>query len=354
MSQEVPDEIREKVDELAEEKGIDEDRARSRYMEVVEEVQEYDSNIPDERVFRIAFSTFSTDVIGELASGGEETEIVGVGQSGFQNWSRRDNDGNLVDENGNIVDSKDDAAKKDVLVAFGVIPREGVKGGRAPCVFIMDETDNLDIDHFATLFDPGTALKGRFNISESDDLKEHFVAFGSSYTDVEEVEDPQNIPDTEEERMEWVRDAADDAEIANIADSLSSTNSDGYTSEFGIDFKRIEGNIVDLYKNDVEGTYIYTLLDDSVIQGEEEKLIAADVMDGDSEGRTPGLTCWANANVMEYGEGSYGEFFGSVSRSDEGRITMDLYGVNPTFARDLDDGSEGSEEGGENVDSMTL
>lgn len=353
MSQEVPEDVREEVDELADEHGVEKDKARQRFMEVLEDVREkVGDSLPNERVYNTAVRSFNSNTISELASGGTEVEIVGVGQSGFQPWSVRDSDGNLVDENGNIVDNKDDAAKKDVLVGFGIIPREGVKGGKAPCVFVMDETDDIDIDHFATLFEPGSALKGRFRVNESDDFSGYFTAFSSTHTDVSEVEEPENIPDTFEERMEWVRDEADDAEIANITDSLSATNSDGYTAEFGIDFKRIDGDIVNYYKDDSGGTHIYTILDESVMDGDEEALTAAEVMDEDSEGQTPGLTCWANENVMKYAEGTVGEFFGSLRTDDDGRVVMDLYGIHPVFPNMIDDGK--GEESGENVDSMKL
>lgn len=352
MSEEVPENIREQVDELAEEYGIDKDRARQRYLDKLEDVRdEVGDSLPDERVFKVALRSLRGSSIAEMAAGGEEVEFVAVGQGGFQPWSVRDSDGNLVDNQGNIVDSKDDAAKKDVLIGYGVLAREGVKGGRAPCAFIMDESDDIDIDHFATLFEPGAALRGTFNVSESEELSEHFRAFSTTQTDVEVVDEPELVPDTHEERMEWVREAADDATIADISQSLSATNSDGYTVEFGVDFKRIDGDVVDYYKDESGGTYIYTILDESVMDGGEEALSAADVMDEDSDSQTPGMTCWANSNNMKYAEGTVGEFFGSVRAGEDGRITMDLYGINPVYGNPIDDDGE---EAGDNVESVSL
>lgn len=347
----VPDEIKEKVEARCESANISLDEGRSKYMDVLGEVEEQiGDDLPDERKANIAFRTFNSDIVSQLSDGSEEINFVCYGHNGIQQQPHRNDDGQMVDENMNPVDDWQEAAKYDVLNVYGVQAIEGE--GKVQVTVQLDSTDGVDLDHAARVCTFGEGIQLRAAMYEVDELSSAFRGYSTAQTEVE-AGVYEDVPEDEESRIEWLRELADDAEISNITASLSATekadNGNEYTIANGVDVKCITGDIVDYYKDDVNGTYIYTILDESAMDAEDYE--GTNLM-GESQ-RTPGFTAWATAQSMQYGEGTHAEFYGSVEESNEdGRITMSIYGVNPIFARPLEE--EDEDEGGDNTETMTL
>lgn len=349
---EVPDDVKEKVEDRCETADIDLDEGRSAYMSVLADVEEQvGDDLPDERKAKIAYRSFNSDVVSMLSDGAEEINFVCIGHNGIQQQAHRNDDGKMVDENANPVDDWKEAAKFDVLNVYGVQAIEGE--GKVQMTVQLDSTDGVDLDHAARTCTFGEGIQLRASMYEVEELANSFRGYSTEQTEVESGV-YEDVPEDEEDRIEWIRDLADDAEIADITASLSATeladNGNEYQIANGVDIKCIEGEVVDYYKDDVNGTYIYTLLDESAMDTEDYE--GRDDLVGESQ-RTPGFTAWASAESMQYGKGTVAEFYGSVDESNEdGRITMSIYGVNPIFARPLDDKED--EEGGDNTETMSL
>lgn len=245
----------------------------------------------------------------------EEVNILAIGHGGVRQWNDSDNGG-----------------KKDVLIAYGIVNPPSDPAGVG--VFICDETDGVDLGNIRSNFRTMNYLKGWFSVSESDELPNTYLCWSSDKTRVE----PDETEMSRDEKREFVHNFVDEeAEIGEIAQHLSRTNEDGFTADYGADMKRLTGMVVDTNRLDGANN-IYTLLDDSVVDPSE---LGDNVVSDNA--RSPGLTAWCPDDFFEYGENSHCEFYGPISRGDDGQITMNIVGVVPLIPFDLEE-PEGQNE----------
>jgi len=270
-------------------------------------------------------------VRGELVKGSrtggpvEEVNILSIGQSGVQSW----NDG--------------DGGKKDVLIAYGVVNPEDDPAGLG--VFICDSADGVDVYNWKDKFGTLDTLTGYFQVDESDELSNVYVLRTSDDARVEvDEDDDMSMAD----KRDYLHNFVDDkAEIATIANSLSVTNSDGYAAEFGADVKRMVVTVVDWYAGD--GFNTYTVLDDSVVDAAE---LGDDVVS--DRGRTPGMTIWCPDEFFKYGNDSQLEIYGTITRGDDGQISMNACGVFPLIPFDQDEQTSGDSTTESNVSEQSI
>lgn len=333
MSPEIPDNIEKRIESLAEEHDVDASELGEKVKTTFEEVQEADMFDRDaEKQWGTALRSIRSDMTEASNVPGTEVEILTIGHNGVQAWPKRDDDGNV------ITDSNGDAVRKDVMVAFGVIdPGEDKRHGIASIK--LDSTDGVDIKNALELFEPLNVVKGSLNVDESDDLPSTYSLWSTSSTSLEEA-DAADMPEDLSKRREILHQFTDEVEISNIMDGLSATTRhDGQerTANFGADVKRIEANVVDYYLDRESGVANYTITDESIV--DEVELEGNPVVDENQ--RTPGLTCWTSVHNMDYGTGTEGEFYGSIEKNDDdGRVTMQLYGVVPLYPRPLEEADD--------------
>lgn len=324
-------ELDERLKGLSEEYRQDEDVIVEMYEEALEEVEERTLvDISDEEKQDYAFSLVRSDLIEKSSfGGGEEIDVLAIGHDTIQQWVDAD------DPNYDPNASRDENPKKDVLLANGILETDD---GLGLASFILDETDGVDLGHAMELFSPLTAFRGVFSYSESENLQRGYIANSTADTEFH-LEEAQNIPDSKEERLDIVHKFIDEVSLANVLEGLTITSSwEGGESpaDFGIDIKRVEGNVVDYYVSEEDDTSsVYTILDSSVASGSE---LEGTPVDGENQ-RTTGLTCWTPTEFMEYGNGSRCEFYGTVVEDDDGRVTMNVRGIVPLMPRPMQDES---------------
>lgn len=303
------------------------DWAWDQYRAELEEVQSNATgNLSEEMIQQHAIRCVKSGLVkGSRSGGGEVTpcEIVTIGHNGVQRWS----DG--------------DGGKKDVLIAHVIVQPDGKP--RKQGVAIIDETNGADPHALKEKFDTGSAYRGHFGVSESDTMSSVYRLNWRDESRLEDV-DPGDQPTDEEVEAMIHQYVTQEAEIANIANHLSLTNSDGYSVEFGADMRRLEANVVDYY--DGENAQNYTLLDDSVV---DPDVLGDDVVSESAP--TPGLTAWCNDEQFKYGENSFCEFIGPISKDRNGQIVMNVVGVIPRIAFDLETNDYGADA--ETDDSVT-
>ena len=344
MTDDIPDDVYEQVEALADESGIDTEEALDIFNEAVEEVQEYgDGDFEDDKVYEIALRASKADIISATSYGQEVTGYA-FGHNGIEQNAYRDDDENMVDEDGNPTDDWSEAAKYDVLKAYAVVTPEGEPEGVAEVKFDGRETD---LDHAAMLLQCGTAFAGRFSVMSNDDMDNHYRCYATENVNLRELDEDEVDVDVTEKLNKH----SEEATIADIANHLSARRRySGNVYYVKSDIKRVEGYVVDAYRRSEDGFAVCTIQDDTLV--DESEFAASDV--GGDDDRTPGLTCWANEYNMDFGEGTQGTFYGRVERDDEeGRITMQLYGVDAVFARSYSDGDDEEPEES-NVDRMSL
>lgn len=307
------DETREELESLAEDFEVEFEVIEAKYEENLEEVQSSTSGLSDEKMESIALRFTRSSEVADNRMPTEEIEVLTIGHGGIRNWNKYDDNGNVVGEH-------------DVLVAYGLVEKE-----EQPhvSVILFDEEDDIEIPFVYDVFsEMGNIVTGEFSVSESD-IERHLVLNSSSATEIS-VQEPPN----RDAMVSEIRNVIPEFKIENIADNMSATevsdNGDEYPVDFGVDLKMIEADIYDAYKSSDFG--IYTLRDETVFDDED----IADSPIYDEESRTPGLTCWTDPEMMEYGNGSVCEFFGTVTQDDDGQIQMNAVAVNPIFAQDFD------------------
>lgn len=295
------------------------DWAWDQYREELDEVQSNASgNLSEDMVQQHAIRCVKSALVKNSRSGGGEVtpcDVITIGHNGVQRW----NDG--------------DGGKKDVLIAHVIVQPEDKP--RKQGVAIIDETNGADPHALKEKFDTGSAYRGYFGVSESDTMSSVYRLNWRNESRLEDVPEDDQPADEEVEALihQYV---TQQAEIANIANHLSLTNSDGYSVEFGADMRRIEGTVVDYY--DGENAQNYTLLDDSVVDPEA---LGDDVVSESAP--TPGLTAWCNEQQFKYGVNSHCEFIGPISKDRNGQIVMNVVGVIPKIPFDLETDDYGAD-----------
>lgn len=316
------DQIESELEEII--AGTDKDLswAWETYRDKLDAAEEAANGLSEEAIQKHALRTTKSSMYqGSRTSFGEtkEINILAIGHGGVRQWNDRDNGG-----------------KKDVLISYGIVqPGKDESGNELPMgvgVFICDETDGVDIGNLRTAFGETLAnLTGYFTVQESEELTVGgdtpvYVMNSGDKTRVEEAESDM---DTQEKREFIHSYLPEEANIANLHQHLSATNDDGYPAEFGADIKRMNATVIDFHKGD--GFNTYTLLDDSVVDPDE---LGSDIVS--DQARSPGLTAWVPDEFHKWGVNSQLEVYGTLSRSDDGQITINVCGVVPLIPMEME------------------
>lgn len=323
------DEIETKLEEIVEGTDHDLSWAWEKYYENHEEYEEKATEmVPDEQIQKMAIDSVQSDAYRNSRTSFGETvpvNILSIGHGGVRRWNDRDNGG-----------------EKDVLIAYGVGQPEELEDDDNPpmgvTVFICDETDGVDIGNLRSAFgETLNNLKGYFSVQRSEELTigGDTPVYVCNSTDKTRVEEEESDMDLQEKRDFLHNYISEEANIANIHQHISATNDDGYPAEFGADIKRMNATVIDWNKGD--GFNTYTLLDDSVVDPDE---LGEDIVS--ERARSPGLTAWVPDEFHQYGTNSQLEVYGSIRRSDDGQISMNVCGVIPLIPMDMDTSDDDS------------
>lgn len=289
------------LEQLANDSPYDVESLKELFEEKLAEVEENSTDeVPEESKRRHALMLTKSDYTRELSAGSsaDELDIISLGHGGIRSWS----DG-------------------DVLIAYGVVqpPDEPAHVGG----IIFDEGDGHNFNELKGKFQPLQRLSGGFNWNASTDLADTYVVNATATTEV-------TVQDTDmslEERRQWVNNnhVTERAEISNIMDHLSAgSDQAGFAGTIGSDVKRIQGSVVDYFVSNDGETGGYVIQDDSIVDPrdyDEDRVV------GDK--REYGLTAWIDPELMNYGENSICDFYGSVTMMDNGQVVMNVYSVVP-------------------------
>lgn len=307
------------LESLVEGTDKDVEWAEQKYEEALEKAQGAASvDLSEEQLHGYALSMVRAKVNAlNRTSGGRparEVDVIVIGHKGTMMWNDKDNGG-----------------KKEVGIAFGLAnpEPEDDEWKLKPAAFILDETDGVDPHAELAKFQPLSVLKGHFSVSTPDEFKGAYVCNSTDETVITETPE-EDLPEglqSKDERRTFLNDRLPQSTISEIHSHLSAINNDGYTAAFGADVKRMTVTVQDWYVGKTKGGSpfgTYTVLDDSVVG--EEDLARLNVTS--ERQRTPGFTCFTwEPEIIQYGDGSVLDVYGAVRTNDEGRISMDLYGV---------------------------
>lgn len=301
------------LETIAENQGVNLDVVRETFKDKYEDVEERASGLDDERLEQLALRATRTSALSSNRVSTEGVELLTIGGS-VRDWNQGDTfvGKALVDQNPNSDGGVTNLA-----------------------TVIVDESDVEISEVYDAFSELGNVVVGEFSVSEAE-IGDFLVLNSSEDTEIE-----VNRPDDRGPLLSEIRDAVPETSIADIGDDLSARtrNDDGelYAASFGVDIRRIEGDVYDAYK-DVDGGFgIYTIRDETVF--DEEDVRNSDVhsqSDDDNENAVPGLTCWTDPEKMSFGSESVVEFYGVVSQDDDGQVVMNVDGMVPIYATDFD------------------
>lgn len=312
------------LEEIAESQEADLEEVRETFKEKFNEVKEKSGNLPEDRIERIALRTTRTNTLSKNRIPSDEVELAVIGGS-VRSWG-----------NGEAFVGKALADTED---------------GEFLSTVIIDD-DHVEMPEVYEAFEEvGNIVHGEFSIT-TPEFNEDFRILNS--TEDTELGVIQLDPDERREVIEDIREEVPKTTIATIADNLSARESDDEGNlrpgAFGVDIRRLEGDIYDGYKNPDEGFGVYTVRDETMF--DEEDLRESAVADPDAnENAVPGLTCWVDPDRMEYGTESVCEFFGVVSEDDDSQVVMNVDGIVPIYATEFDGFEATGQQDEEEIDT---
>ena len=305
------------LEELAEDNDVELDMVQEKFREKYESVKEKAvGDVSDDQLERLALRSTRTAQLARSRTPTDGVEMLTIGGS-VRNWSSGDT---FVGKA--LVDLNPDEDTGRNFLSTIIIDGEEVNLGK-----VVDAFDQV-----------GNIVVGEFSVSEAHTDK--FRVLNSS----EDTELDVTKPDDRSPMISEIRDAVPETTIRDITSNMSQTertdNGDVYPASFGVDIRRMTVDIYDGYKNPSEGNGTYTVRDDTVF--DEEDIVESPVFDQDSAGdnATPGLTCWTDPSLMEYGTGSVVEMYGTVTKNDNGIATMNVDGIIPIMVEGEFDGYE--------------
>ncbi len=307
----------EALEKLAEDNDVEFDVVREKFREKFDELEnKVVGSATDEQLERLALRATRTAQLARSRVPTNGVEMLTIGGS-VRNWSSGDTfvGKALVDLNPN-----EDTGRN--FLSTIIIDGSEVNLGK-----VVDAFDNV-----------GNIVVGEFSVSEAHTDK--FRLLNSS----EDTELNVTKPENREPMIEEIRSAVPETNIRDITNNMSQTertdNGDIYPASFGVDIRRMTVDIYDGYKNSAEGNGTYTVRDDTVF--DEADIVDSPVFDQESAGdnATPGMTCWTDPSLMEYGIGSIVEMFGTVTKNQNGIATMNVDGIVPIMIEGDFDGYE--------------
>lgn len=304
------------LEALAEDNDVEFETVRDTFKEKYDNVQEKaGDNVGDEQLERLALRSTRTAQLASSVST-EGVEMLTVGGS-IREW-----------------DSGDTFVGKALV---DLEPNEDT--GRNFLSSVIIDGDDVSLGTVQDAFSSvGNIVSGEFSVAEAHTDK--FRILNSS----EETELNVNKPEDRSQMVEEIRNVVPETTIDSITDNMSQTerNDDGnvYPASFGVDIRRMTVDIYDGYKKPADGLGIYTVRDDTVF--DEADVVESVVFDEENanENATPGLTCFTDPNIMDYGTGAIVEMFGTISKNQDGVPTMNVDGIVPIVEEDGFDGYE--------------
>lgn len=320
--------IEDKLEELAEGTGHDVDYIQAEYDEAYAEVAE---RVPDhyeeEKVENLALGQVRGGISANTSvpRDSEQTKIVTLGSRGF------------------IQMGDDD---EDVLVTYGAVDPADDSKPRQLGVILNEESTGADLYEIEGTFEPFNTIEAEYDVDQANDMNNTYVLHATSDTEPEVLDTDMS----EEDTRQYVNNNffEDQASLAEIGSHISQGGRDGWPDLFGADLKRITGTVVDWFVSEDGETGGYVVQDDSIIDPNDYP----DEVVGDK--RVPGITCWTDPEIMEYGESSVCDFYGSISTMDDGQVTMNVIGIAPIMANDIEFETSDEDTGTDEAEETTI
>lgn len=314
---EVSSETADALESLAADNDVEFDTVREKFKEKYGDVKEKAvGEVSDEQLERLALRATRTAQLARSRVSTDGVEMLTIGGS-VRNWNSGDT---FVGKA--LVDLEPDTDQGRNFLSTVIIDGGDVSLGEV-------------VDAFG---DVGNIVSGEFSVSEAHTDK--FRVLNSS----EDTELTVQKPDNRSSMIGEIRDEVPETNIRDITSDLSQTerteDGDVYPASFGVDIRRMTVDIYDGYKNPSEGNGTYTVRDDTVF--DEDDIVESPVYDSENAGEnaTPGLTCWTDPSMMEYGTGSVVEVYGTVSKDNNGIAVMNVDGIIPIMIEGEFDGYE--------------
>lgn len=292
------------LQDIAEEVDKSIDEVKEEYKEKYNEVDERASGLPDDKVEEIALKQYTASVVTANRVPTDEIEMLTIG--------------------GDVRDT----SSGDMFFGTAIVdedPNDDSVPSKMGEVRIFDE--GIAHQVYEAFDHVGNIVTGNFAVQEGD-LQNHVAV-----SDSEDSEFEVTRPNDRSVLINEIRTHVPETNIADIADDTTakSRGENGNMYNVSSDIRRIEATIYDGYKNPDSGTGIYTLRDDTVF--DDEDVVESGVFNPDesNENATPGLTCFFDPNKMEWGSGSIIEFYGKVTKNDDGIIQMGADGAVEVF-----------------------
>lgn len=311
---EVTENTLEQLETIAEKTDTDFDEVREIFKGKYESTEERSQEVDEETIERLAVRQTKAKILGGNRVPTDDIEMLTIG-------------GDLV--NGNDGDMFFGSAVVDEN------PDEEAGQAKLAAVRIFDE--ELASEVYNAFSEVGNIVTGNFAVSEGEVHRNRLQVSNSDDTEFEVHE-----PDNRMELVQEIRNTVPETSIATIADDLSATyrDDDGEQRVDSSDIYRIEADVYDGYKNPDTGVGIYTLRDESVFDDEDVAQSPVHNEEEANENATPGLTCFFDANQMEWGTSAVVEFYGTIEKNDEdGTVQMSADGAVPIMPNE--DGFDG-------------
>ncbi|UBF23086.1 hypothetical protein HCTV-16_gp103 [Haloarcula virus HCTV-16] len=337
--------VEKELKKIADETGKDLDTLKQKYQEKLQQAkQNAEDDLSGDAVKSFAVRMVRSSIMRAdrtQSSGGQTFEIptLALGHGGVRRWGR----------------NNPNTEERDVLFAYGIVNPSDKDVGIG--VFIFDETDGIDLGDMRAKFRPLNELKVWSSLEEGDikatgdpDPTPIYVCWSNDQTKAEEG-DFEDLPDSKDGKRKVINNQIqDEATLEDLGQHLSVSDSDDFSHEG--DLKRISGYVVDHYqgmsKND-NPFGIYNILDDTVVDPND---LREEITGGDD--RNAGLTAWTNPDLMEYGNDSQCDFYGTLTREEDGdskgQVVMNVVGVVPYISMPIDDNYGNSSGSGSNDD----
>mgnify|MGYP006266870085 CR=1 FL=1 len=342
-------EVAEQLQKIADDTGKDLDELKNRYQNKLKEAKDNaEDDLDDAAIESFAVRMVRSEIMRQdrtSSRSGEvkETPVLALGHGGTRRWGR----------------NNPDTEERDVLFAYGIVnPPEKPVG---ISVFIFDETDGVDLGDMRAKFRPLNELKvwstlemGDVKATGDPDPTPTYVGWSTDQTKAEEG-DFDDLPSSKEGKRKVINSQIQDtATLSNLGSHLSVGDSDDFSHE--ADLKRIEGYVVDHYQGTSKNGNpfgIYNLLDDTIVDPND---LSEEITGGDD--RNAGLTAWTQPDLMEFGNDSQCDFYGTITRSDDGdnkgQVQMNVVGIVPYISMPIDDNYGNNDNSDENTETQSI
>lgn len=215
--------------------------------------------------------------------------------------------------------------EEDALFCYGIAIPDSGKVGR--CVVLVNESDVSEpLADLTDYFVPYESIEADVNIREASKVTGIHEGSSAYIAEVGRSNDPFSLRDSDrskDEREELVRDHVEEASIAEISEYFS-LRDNGYTANFGLDFKRIDAAVVLNARISAKGAR-YVFQDDSFLDAEE---LSPEVRGEDND---IGLVSWCEPHQATFDEESVVDVFGTITPNDDGHVTMRMFGATETM-----------------------